>query len=72
MDCENLFHLAKSTGHVYEMFMRGKRLQKLKRERWRGGGGTKASQGSTVALTFRNVNRKLLAEKSCAITTKAS
>lgn len=44
----------------------------MKHGRWRGGGSTRASRAVEKALTFINVDRNLLAEKCCAITTKAS
>lgn len=48
-----------------------KTQQEIKRGRWRGGGGTGASRAGERVLTFVNVDRNLLAEKCCAITTKA-
>lgn len=45
---------------------------KLKWGGWKEGGGTRASGSIQRALTFINVDRNLLAEKCCAITTAAS
>lgn len=46
--------------------------QKLKWGGWKEGGDTRASGAIQRALTFINVDRNLLAEKCCAITTAAS